>query len=190
VFGAAVLIHDAGMSAASYPGGMTDIVKTTEWRDIAVATFRGAGIREINSSLIEKPPEEYRQKIIFSVLRTLHAKHAEELVTTTWRLPDNKGELRLLEDQELRSAFGQSIGRIAYSHHWDIERAGTQLRGRTGSALDLPATWTLHEVKVACLLRCADAAHIDHRRAPSMLYALTSPKGISKCLTTNLNSCV
>jgi hypothetical protein len=168
------------MSVPSYPGGMSDLIKTTEWRDIATATYRRAGVRNITAELVKNPPEEHRHEIIFLVLRALHAKHAEHLVSTTWPLPDGKGEVRLLEDLELRTAFGQSIGRIAHSHHWDIERVATELRGRTGTAAGLPNMWTLHEVKIACLLRCADAAHIDHRRAPSMLYALTSPKGISR----------
>jgi hypothetical protein len=35
-------------------------------------------------------------------------------------------------------------------------------------------------VKLACLLRCADAAHIDNRRAPDFLYALLRRNGISR----------
>jgi hypothetical protein len=179
VFGAAVLIHDAGMSVASYPKGIPDLINTTEWHDIAAATLRRAGERRITLDMLENPPERFRPEILFSVLRALHAKHAEELVSTSWKVPGG-GEVRLLEDLELSAAFGQSIGRIAYSHHWDIERVANELRGRTGSAADLPSSWTLHEIKVACLLRCADAAHIDHRRAPLMLYALTHPRGISQ----------
>ena len=34
-------------------------------------------------------------------------------------------------------------------------------------------------MKLACLLRCADAAHIDHDRAPDFLYALLRQRGIS-----------
>ena len=53
------------------------------------------------------------------------------------------------------------------------------LRESVGAATQLPTDWVVNEKKIACLLRCADAAHIDHRRAPSMLYALSKPKGDS-----------
>jgi hypothetical protein len=85
----------------------------------------------------------------------------------------------LLEVEHLRAAYGRSIGRIAHSHHWDIERVNSELRQTVGAATDLPTEWTTNERKIACLLRCADAAHIDHRRAPSMLYTLSRPKGDS-----------
>jgi hypothetical protein len=111
------------------------------------------------------------------VLRALHAKHAEDLVSIEWPLPDGRN-VRLLEDSHLRDAYGKTIGRIAHSHHWDVERLET-LRQHTGPASDFPNDWTLDEIKVACMLRCADAAHIDDRRAPSLLYALRRPQGIA-----------
>jgi hypothetical protein len=43
----------------------------------------------------------------------------------------------------------------------------------------LPPEWSVDPVKVALLLRCADAAHLDQRRAPRFLFTLTNPKGIS-----------
>src|SRR5215204_4181255 len=43
VFGAAILLHDAGMTVAAYPGGMAEIAQTTEWKD-AVYAFTGSAI--------------------------------------------------------------------------------------------------------------------------------------------------
>ena len=40
VFGAAVLLHDAGMSIASYEGGLPEIQKTTEYKDSAQFIIR------------------------------------------------------------------------------------------------------------------------------------------------------
>ena len=175
VFGASVLIHDSGMSVASYPGGLDDIKKTTQWRDAAFSACRRAGI-EPTDALAQNPPSELLPSILFFVLRALHAKHAEDLVFTTWPLPGTGETVRLLEDLQLRTSYGRTIGRIAHSHHWNIERVVQQLRNSVGAATDLPQEWKVDEIKVACLLRCADAAHIDHRRAPSMLYALLNPK--------------
>jgi hypothetical protein len=164
VFGASVLLHDSGMSVASYPGGMADITKTTEWTDTAHAVYRRNGITNPSQDQIFQPSSELKDEILFSVLRRLHAKHAEELVSVTWPLPNDPSDhIRLIEDTNLRNAYGQSIGRIAHSHHWSLERVTSELRDRIGAAGDLPGEWTLHEIKVACLLRCADIAHIDHR---------------------------
>ena len=178
VWGAAVLIHDAGMTIAAYPGGINDLVQTDEWKDIAFLYLKENGI-EPSSLLIQSPPFNLRSSIIFSVLRRLHARQAENLVAAQWPLPSTKDSVRLLEDQQLRAAFGHSIGRIASSHHLDISRLTQQLRPSVGAASDTPPAWTVNEVKLACLLRCADAAHMDRRRAPSVAYALTKPEGIS-----------
>jgi hypothetical protein len=43
VFGSAALLHDAGMSLASYPGGLPELKTTTEWQDTITAQLRKAG---------------------------------------------------------------------------------------------------------------------------------------------------
>lgn len=179
VFGAAALLHDAGMSVASYPSGMSEIMKTTEWADTLRSIVRQKKIAEDDAKDLSKIPGQLKDELIFNVLRALHAKHAEELVSVAWRIPGKLDEVRLLEDQHLRAAYGRSVGLIAHSHHWSLEQVVQDLRTNVGAATELPGTWALNEAKMACLLRCADAAHIDHRRAPSMLYALTQPQGIS-----------
>lgn len=179
VFGAAVLLHDSGMSIAAYPEGIGKIKNTLEWSDIAAAFHRQRGLEDPRDQFIANPPPEAAQEILFSTLRKLHAKHAEELVSAIWPIPGRSEGVRLLEDQVLLQAYGKSIGRIAHSHHWDLERIRS-LRSSVGSASSMPPEWTLDERKVASLLRCADAAHIDERRAPTMLYALSRPTGISR----------
>jgi hypothetical protein len=54
VFGAAVLIHDAGMSIASYPKGIKELKATTEWRDIAFAICRRIGV-EPDEAFVNEP---------------------------------------------------------------------------------------------------------------------------------------
>ena len=116
--------------------------------------------------------------IKFEVLRLLHAKQSEEIATLSWPLPTG-GFVQIIEDQELRTAFGTSIGRIAHSHHWPIEKVGDDLLENFGVGTAIPAAWSINEKKVACLLRCADAAHIDRRRAPAILFASKRPVGLS-----------
>ena len=40
VFGGAVLLHDAGMSVAAFPGGLAELVSTEQWRDVAASILR------------------------------------------------------------------------------------------------------------------------------------------------------
>jgi len=180
VFGGGVLLHDSGMTVAAYPGGLNEIAEDVVWSDIAHHILRKRGILSPTPEQIQTPPPEFKQEILFSVLRALHARRAEELPVITWPMPGKPKELvYVLEDAGLRNAYGRSIGRVAHSHHWSLEDVATKLNPTAGIAPQLPSSWTLNEIKVACLLRCADAAHIDQRRAPRMLYALSSPVGAS-----------
>jgi len=167
------------MSVAAFPGGIHEIKQTIEWKDLAHAAYRRLGKDEPSKESLDNPEGELRDEITFSVLRALHARQAENLISAKWPLPSGNDEVCLLEDQHFRSSYGMSIGRIAHSHHWDIERLSRELRPTVGAAAELPGLWVLNEIKIACILRCADAAHIDHRRAPAMLYALTRPSGVS-----------
>lgn len=177
VFGAALLFHDSGMSLAAFPGGYADVKKTIEWTDTLSAYFRKRGATSVEP--FENLPAEVQRSLQFDVLRQLHARQAESLVTAVWRSQDGAQEIRVIDDDEIRQTYGPTIGKIAHSHHWDTKMLTANLRTNTGAGSFLPAEWTLNEVKVACLLRCADAAHIDERRAPRMKYVLTNPTGIS-----------
>jgi len=163
----ALLIHDAGLAAVSVEGGTNAIYSSSEFQDIEASL----------SSLSE--PSHRRAAALFTYLREHHAKIASTLLTRTWKNPVNQQDIFLLEDAGLRSAYGETIGRIAESHHWPPSDLTAKLRSVVGAAPDLPNEWQLNEVKIALLLRCADAAHIDGRRAPLFQYALRQPKGLS-----------
>jgi hypothetical protein len=53
------------------------------------------------------------------------------------------------------------------------------LGNRLGAYAGFPSEWTVDPITLACLLRCADAAHIDERRAPHLLKMLVRPAGRS-----------
>lgn len=177
VLGGAILLHDAGMSAAAFPGGLTEIMATDEWQDVAASALREREL-EVTPEAVRSPPPQLAASIKFEVLRALHAEQAEKMATTSWTLPGGEA-LTLLEDHELRIAFGASIGRIAHSHHWSIERVAEQLSEHIGSGTAFPSEWSVNEKKIGCVLRCADACHIDRRRAPAILLAATKPSGVS-----------
>lgn len=176
VFGAAALIHDAALAIAAYPNGLDDLKQTKAWRDAVRSALR-RNDRDPDSVDLSDPPTEIIDSVIFNVLRLTHAEQAEKMMAMKWGDPK---ELYLLESTDLRLFYGSRIGRIAHSHHWDIERVASEFSKEVSAMTDLDSSWILNEVKVACMLRCTDASHIDERRAPKMLYAIKNPEGVSR----------
>ena len=175
VFGASVLLHDAALALIAYPGGEIGLRSTVEWRDMEGALRRKQAF-EVRSVPLAKADVD---RLTFAVLRRLHAAQAERLAVQSWPRKDGT-QAHLLDSLELRQAYGKSIGKVAHSHHWDIDRVAIEMRSGLGASPDLPAMWTLSELKVACMLRCADIAHIDRRRAPTILMSGKSIDDSSK----------
>jgi hypothetical protein len=173
MFGAAVLLHDAGMTLAAYPGGLAELKTTTAWAD-AMALRMGQS---------QQPPSlpspEIEKEVIAAVLRRMHAEKADELATQGWQISLKSSErAHLIEDTELRRFYGPKIGTLAHSHWWSISRVERELDyilgpmvPRTHNQIDL--------LKLACLLRAADALHLDRRRAPFFNRVLAKPEGSS-----------
>ncbi|MER9691366.1 ATP-binding protein [Mesorhizobium sp. M0179] len=175
VFGMAALLHDAGMTAVAFTGADQELRETQEWKD-----YESLLEDKLRVEGRTMPRVEMDQQVMFSTLRELHARKAEDLATQRWKSPQDSSEIFIIENEELRSAYGLSIGKIAHSHHWDIEKV-LDLRERVGAAPEiLPIDWYVDERKIACLLRIADICHIDRRRAPTMHYALQKPMGYSE----------
>ena len=175
VLGGAFLLHDLGLSLAAYPGGLNELKKDPQWNDYLLLALRPKLGREPDAGEIANPAAEVLKEVNFSMLRKLHAERAEHLAFTTWH--DQAGNpLHLLEDYDLRNSFGPMIGKIAHSHWWptaELESIFSQTP--LGALVNLPAEWTTDRLKLALILRLADAAHIDARRAPSFLQALRRP---------------
>jgi hypothetical protein len=179
VFGAAILLHDAGMALASYPGGLSDIYCTTEWRDSVAANPGGPNTSEDHPNGKDGPTEPVRKAVLARVLRSLHAKHAVDLPFVSW--PNDGGsQSYLIDNESLRDFYGSVIGKIAASHHLPVTKLPTFLPHSVGAISSVPTAWTVDPLKLACLLRAADAAHIDERRAPKFLALLLRPHGVSK----------
>jgi hypothetical protein len=195
VLGGAILLHDAGMAVASYEGGIAEIRKTAVWLD-AIATadgnvdefddeefmFRHKGRRHMGRERFhdQRYSERAKRQADFAALRYYHAQQAEFLAARAFQSANSNDPIFLIEDRGLRDAYGQTIGKIAHSHHWDIDRLSTALRTQIGAMVGFPAEWSVNAIKVATLLRCADAAHIDATRAPTMLFSLLAPSGLSR----------
>ena len=177
VLGSSILLHDAAMSLAAYPGGLSDIKKTMAWKD-AVARLalllEESGAEPID---VENPSEVVIKRVVPEVLRQLHAEHAEKLAEQAWKNPD--GSLaHLIEDTDLRTFYGPTIGQIAHSHWWSVARLEQEFSDDLGALANRTRS-RVDRLMLACLLRVADALHLDSRRAPRFLRTITSPTGVS-----------
>jgi hypothetical protein len=170
VFGAAILLHDAGLTIAAYPNGIDDLRKTALWKDI-LATIRAS--QDEN----EPPSPTEEDEIVPIVLRRLHAEKASELAGQPWFVRKDE-RIFLIEETEIRRFYGSSIGQIAHSHWWPLSRVETELDTPLG-AFPPYTRCTVDRLKIGCLLRVADALHLDRRRAPLFRRALLKPSGIS-----------
>lgn len=168
VLGGAILLHDAALSVASYPDGLAGVKATVEWGDVAAPLARD-GVAEAD---IEK-------QALPKVLRQRHAAQAEIIATTPFKRKADGPEEYLIDDGELRQFYGRIIGKIAHSHWQPVSALEKTLGKKLTPARRLPKGWTVDPVKLACLLRVADAAHLSASRAPSFLMALTKPTGVS-----------
>lgn len=147
VLGGAFLLHDAAHCRVAYPGGIDEIRALPEWREFAA----GKGDLEPGTSAF--------QMVLFDVLRSLHPKQARQLASLSWQAPGDPTPLFLLSHDELRMAYADAIGRLAESHWWSPHELETFDQQRlTAPACLHPATWDVDLLKLAVLLRTADAA--------------------------------
>jgi hypothetical protein len=179
VLGGAFLLHDLGLALVAYPGGLRALQERPEWRDVLIATLRRVLGREPLTGDIASPPPQAVEVVMFWMLRERHAAQAEALASTVW-VDHSTGEAyHLLEDTDLRRSLGPLIGRIATSHWWPTSRLATEFPHTIGTPLAFSTEWTIDALKLALLLRLADAADLTARRAPSFLKVIREPDGVS-----------
>lgn len=172
VLGCAFLVHDLGMGLAAYPEGLVGLKKLTFWKDSVANILRSKGFEEISDNTIENAAPEIQKQAVADVLRCLHAERADKLALIYWETPKKDQRFYLLEDPELRDSFGPIIGRISFSHWWPVERLATEFLTVMGAQVGFPPSWTVDPLKLACILRCADYAHIDKRLTSALIKSL------------------
>jgi hypothetical protein len=172
VLGGAFLLHDAAHCRAAFPGGLAELQQTTEWQDSAAQL--GFALNELTDG------SESFQVVLFETLRVLHPYQARKLPFAQWSSGAD-GAIHLLSHDELRDAYGHIIGEISESHWWPPHQLESLANKKSSSPVCLiPANWPVDMLKVALLLRTADAAHIDALRAPRFLMLMNQPQGFSK----------
>ena len=156
ILGIAFLIHDAAHSYDAV-GGKEALRNTTEWKDFYSGEHDGMD------------EEEFKKACDFATIRALHAKKAGEMLSKTFTR-DNGTTFYLIDNDSYRTHYGELIGKIAESHHWDIDRVNSDLGTQEPPLDNMPGDWEINSQKLACILRCADAGHIDNGRAPDNIY--------------------
>ncbi|MFW9088101.1 HD domain-containing protein, partial [Pseudomonas sp. P2758] len=172
VLGGAFLLHDSAHCIAAYPGGIEEIRKLPEWQ------VNCSKYKVLNEKL-EKGTEVF-QLILFEVLRNMHPRQARVLAKVSWSIPGDNAPLFLLPNDDLRRAYADVIGQIAESHWFSPHQLESFNHSKVTTPACLhPSPWTIDILKLAVLLRTADASHVDAQRAPRFLQALVQPEGVS-----------
>jgi fido (protein-threonine AMPylation protein) len=166
VLGIAFLIHDAALSYDAV-GGKDKLRDTIEWKD---AYADGSG---------DKDEEDFKKECDFAAIRALHARYAEDILNQKFER-DNTTTFYIIGNDEYRTQFSDMIGKIAASHHWSIDEVESNLENQINPVAGLPSDWEINEQKLACILRCADAGHIDNGRAPYGIYTSLIVNGVSR----------
>lgn len=168
VLGGAFLLHDAAHCRAAFPGGLADLRKTPQWQ--AAARARGC-----DPDTLDDSNRGLFQQVLFETLRVLHPIQAEQLPTAIWGNTPSEA-MHLLPHDELREAYGHAIGAIARSHWQSPHELEVFAKKITTAPVCLsPADWTVDWLKLAVLLRTADALHMDAKRAPRFLMQIAPP---------------
>ncbi len=170
VLGGAFILHDLGMGLAAFPNGIDDIKKESIWKDTVAALSKEKG-RKYNYNDDSSIDNEIMKIATEKTLRILHAKKSKDLAVMSWK--DGKGnDIFLIENKELRHAYGDIIGRIAGSHWNEVMELKNEFPAILGAQGDFPSDWVVDPLKLACIVRIADAIHIDDRRSPILLRAI------------------
>ncbi len=178
VLGGAILLHDIGLTVLAYENGLEGIKGTTIYQDVLAALRRQ---NDIDNEIEKRPDvdiEKIQNQALFATLRKLHASQAKVVASKAFLTLENKTSY-LIDDDGIRLSLSDLIGKIAASHHWDRSKLESNLYD-SGAPGDFPRHWSIRELNIACLLRCADAIQIDSARAPYFSSALHRPTGVSK----------
>jgi hypothetical protein len=183
VFGGAVLLHDLANCVAAFPDGLNGL-KGPRWNDLLYAHYRRQIGRSPTEEELRQPDQTLLPEILLQLFREIHAERAVALAKHPFlkhpRAVGSFEQIYLLDNRLLRESLGSLIGEIATSHHWPASTVEAKFHKQTQpSPAGFPSDWKIDVLKVALLLRLADAVQIDSRRAPTFALALRDPKGIS-----------
>lgn len=178
VLGGAFLLHDLGMIVAAYPDRMKSIQQEEIWKDTVAQLSKRRKI-QYDFSEPETIDADIFKAATEKTLRVLHAQRARELAQMP--IYDDKGNaFYLIDDETLRNTYGSIIGEVAESHWMNCEDLPKRFVTTLGAPSCFPNKWSIDPLKLACIVRVADAMNIDDTRAPSLLNAIRDKDAFSK----------
>jgi hypothetical protein len=167
VLGISFLVHDLANGTAAIPGGISSITNGSRWDDLlAMEYYSEFGKYPEGKNGI---PDEVHKKAIARYLRETHAEIAAQLPQAEYRDGSGGSSYYLIDDVDLRSKYGYLAGKIAASHWWSTKSLRSKFEVEIGPRAKMPDSWVVDPLILACILRCADACHLDSRRAPALL---------------------
>lgn len=143
-------LHDLGMAVAATPEGLSDLTRTDEFK------------RTLNRYVVQGglSPEASHLLAIESASREHHASNAQRLACD--HIPGI--DIHLIESQKQRLLWGDLLGKISSSHHWNLAVVDQHL-----GKIRFPTEYGVVDAAfVACALRIIDFAHINRGRAPRL----------------------
>lgn len=187
VLGGSFLIHDLAMGLAAYSGGLLRIFKSDSWHDLLWADWsehaehlQAQALADVaNNPTWDGLTSHAVKSSLTTFLREHHAEEAEDLLKKEWELSSGES-FYLLSDPEIRHWYGEVIGKVARSHWLDVSELESYLPAPFGAPSIFPSDWAVDPVKIACILRLADAAQIDSRRAHPLHTPFRQPQGYSR----------
>ena len=174
--GMSFLIHDLAMSNVSVDD-VEAIEKSVRFQDLLAYQLKTILRRTATPEELADATAEQRQKALCDYLREHHAENAAKLPSLEWENAENK--YRLIENPEVRESVGELVGRVAESHWWDLSRVRREFQDHVGLPSFINGESEFRPMLLAILLRTADVIQVDDRRAPSFLYAIRKPDGLS-----------
>lgn len=151
-------LHDIGMAYAATAQGLQKIRSSSQY-----ASFTARAAPALRAD------ESFNARALAYAVRTLHASAATELATS----PVPGTDIYLFEKHAIRTEWGQTCGRVAASHHWDLEKVERELGYM--QVVPLPGNRNGDIGYAASLLRLTDYAHINRDRAYSIERAFRQP---------------
>ena len=155
ILGCSFLFHDLGMCSDVY--AVQSLEETDFWKD-SYSIFR--------KDLDEPAAREKANEV---AIRKFHPETASVLPVKCFK--KDPEFFYFIEDQSLRSSFGNIIGKIAASHGKSVEKIEDDFANQIlPCPINFPKDWGINVLKLASILRIADAIHITSDRVPFSLW--------------------
>lgn len=144
-------LHDIGMAYAATSAGREALTQDPSYIGM---------LKQLSTHVGDTPRSSLEARAMAYAVRTVHANAAIELAVSF--IPGTSSYL--LEPAEIREKWGRTCGKIAASHHWNIEKLDKEL-----STGQVPVPGDVADLGyIAAILRLVDYAHINRDRAPSL----------------------